>query len=90
MAAPTPHHIKALVTQGNGQPLKVASVPFDANKLAPEEILVRVKAVGLNPTDWKVQWSLLALRSSSDLTSTTLASSVVLERRYTWRHGCWV
>jgi NADPH:quinone reductase-like Zn-dependent oxidoreductase len=53
MTASIPDSIKALITQDNGQSPKVASVPFDGSQLGADEILVRVRAVGLNPTDWK-------------------------------------
>ncbi|TFL01474.1 chaperonin 10-like protein [Pterulicium gracile] len=43
---------RALVTQSGGG-FKVAEVYLDANEVKPHEVLVKVRAVGLNPTDWK-------------------------------------
>lgn len=42
-----PDKIQALVTQGNDQPLKVANVSFDADKLGPLEVLVSTTSENL-------------------------------------------
>ena len=47
-----PSQIQALVTQGNGE-VKVTQISFDASTLQAHEVLIKVRAVGLNPTDWK-------------------------------------
>lgn len=57
MATPTvPPTINALKT-GENKSVTLTSVPFgtlpEVSNLAPDHILVRTTAVGLNPTDWK-------------------------------------
>ncbi|KZV61857.1 GroES-like protein [Peniophora sp. CONT] len=51
-----PQTIKALQIQGN-KSVKVVDIPFASQdkvqNLPEDEVLVRVRAVGLNPTDWK-------------------------------------
>lgn len=51
-----PATIKALQLQSD-QTLKIIDIPFATNdkvrNLADDEVLIRVRAVGLNPTDWK-------------------------------------
>ncbi|KAF8916519.1 chaperonin 10-like protein [Mucidula mucida] len=56
-----PQNIQALVTKQSGgtdRTVEVQTIPFgDTLKiktLAPNEIVVKIKAIGLNPTDWKL------------------------------------
>ncbi|KAF8916483.1 chaperonin 10-like protein [Mucidula mucida] len=54
-----PQSIQALVTKqsGNDRTVEVKTIPFrDTFKiktLAPSDIVVKIRAIGLNPTDWK-------------------------------------
>src|ERR1700739_76547 len=48
-----PSSMQAAVLEGPKQPLKVASVARP--KLAPGEVLVRIKASGVNPLDTKIR-----------------------------------
>ncbi|KII89279.1 hypothetical protein PLICRDRAFT_698367 [Plicaturopsis crispa FD-325 SS-3] len=46
-----PTTIKALVSQ-EGRTAGIQHIPFSPD-VGPEELIIRVRAVGLNPTDWK-------------------------------------
>ena len=45
-----PDRMKAIKTRGPGIPAEIQDVPIPA--LRDDYVLVRVKAVALNPTDW--------------------------------------
>ncbi|KAF9003758.1 GroES-like protein [Hymenopellis radicata] len=55
-----PQNIQALVTKRSGtdRTVEVHTIPFGdtlkIKSLAPHEIVVKIKAIGLNPTDWKL------------------------------------
>lgn len=56
--ASLPATIRALRVQEDKSDLELVEIPLasrsDVIDLNPDHILVRVRAVGLNPTDWKV------------------------------------
>ncbi|KAL8281263.1 hypothetical protein RQP46_006297 [Phenoliferia psychrophenolica] len=52
-ATPLPSSIKALKTLlPSPSRVGVVSIPFDHSTLSADSVVVKVKAVGLNPTDW--------------------------------------
>jgi hypothetical protein len=51
MSLPSKHHALVVIAKG-----KVAVQEKNIPTFSDDEILVRVKAVALNPTDWKVGW----------------------------------
>ncbi|MEU7282907.1 NADP-dependent oxidoreductase [Streptomyces sp. NPDC045431] len=51
--------MKAMALQQYGGPEQLALVELPEPKVAPGEVLVRVKAAGVNPVDWKIAEGLL-------------------------------
>jgi NADPH:quinone reductase-like Zn-dependent oxidoreductase len=66
-----PSHHRALVVVEKG---KVAVNEQPLPKFSDDEILVRVKAVALNPTDWKVRYILRVIFVTHVMTACRLCA----------------
>jgi NADPH:quinone reductase-like Zn-dependent oxidoreductase len=46
--------MKAIAIDGYGDPDKLQLVDMDSPPIAPDQVLVQVRAAGVNPIDWRL------------------------------------